>query len=148
MWAAINHLYKENKLSLQQKSFIDDYNRSGDYIWKYVKDSSLIKLNQKSLIDSTRKYIELYALNMYSLVDQYETTKQYASFVKEDISLWDRRNSKMAENILQYIKSLDGKRIVVLTGLYHKYALLDLLSSKQHECCFEIKEIGESIISH
>lgn len=37
------------------------------------------------LIDSARKLTELYALNMYALGHQHETTKQYASFVKEDV---------------------------------------------------------------
>ncbi len=62
--------------------------------------------------------------------------KRYCNFELE-------RNYEMAKNIVEYLTKYNGKKIVVLTGFYHRYAILDLLRFKQMEYGFELKEFYE-----
>jgi hypothetical protein len=40
---------------------------------------------------------------------------------------WDLRNKTMARNILEITRQYPGKRVVVLTGFFHRYYLLEEL---------------------
>lgn len=50
------------------------------------------------------------------------------------------RNRTMIENILKWKNKYPNKKIVVLTGFYHKYFLVNELKWKQKENNFELKE--------
>jgi hypothetical protein len=51
----------------------------------------------------------------------------------------------MVEAILQYIKNPDGKRIVALTGLYHKYLLLIFSVLNNTNIVLKLTKIGGQI---
>jgi hypothetical protein len=50
------------------------------------------------------------------------------------------RESEMVSNILTWLQKTDCKRIVVLVGFYHRYALLYQLKYKQHKYNYVIRE--------
>lgn len=54
-------------------------------------------------------------------------------------NFWDLRNNSMAINILRHANEHKGKRIVVLTGVQHKYYLKELLS-KYADGSYELLE--------
>ena len=46
-----------------------------------------------------------------------------------EIQFWNQRNDHMVKKILYYTKQFEGKKIVVLTGLNHKYYLQDKIGA-------------------
>lgn len=54
-----------------------------------------------------------------------------------------QRNFEMSVNITSYLKKYTDKKILVITGFYHRYAILDLLRYEQEKYDFELKEYYE-----
>jgi hypothetical protein len=71
----------------------------------------------------------------------YETLADDYCFEKDQ---WRERNKIMAENIKKATSEYSGKRLVVVTGATHRYALRDLLKDEKN---IEIKEYWEIIPS-
>jgi pheromone shutdown protein TraB len=59
---------------------------------------------------------------------------------------WRDRNEKMANNIIEYIQEYPGKRVVVLTGLFHKHYLMDLLYQAQQRDLFKLVEFYDRML--
>ena len=55
---------------------------------------------------------------------------------------WDERNRIMADNIIAQARKFQGKRLVVICGVDHKYALRDLLSKIPSLKILEYYEAG------
>jgi hypothetical protein len=68
---------------------------------------------------------------MLSIVKRTKQLEKWVGFAQLRKDYWDERNTVMAENILRYSREFSGKRVVVLVGNDHKYALVDLL--RQHK---------------
>lgn len=64
----------------------------------------------------------------------------YFEGYKRAAAFWDLRNHTMSENILQFVKEYEGKRIVVLNGFFHRYYLKSLIKPREEELNFTIKE--------
>lgn len=56
---------------------------------------------------------------------------------------WDLRNKTMAKNINSVVKRNPGKKIVVLTGYYHRYYLIAELQKAGNRGSFLLKEFYE-----
>lgn len=67
---------------------------------------------------------------MISIIRKNKELEKWLSFAELRKAFWDERNKVMAENIIKYAKEFEGKKIVVLVGNDHKYALIDLLEGK------------------
>ena len=68
---------------------------------------------------------------MLSIVKRTKPLEKWVGFAQLRKSYWDQRNMAMAENILRYSTEFKGKKMVVLVGNDHKYALVERL--KQHK---------------
>ena len=72
-------------------------------------------------------------------------TASLSEFAGEFVFLrdeWDERNRIMVNNIIAQARKFSGKRLVVICGIDHKYALRDLLSAEPE---LEVLEYHESI---
>ena len=69
----------------------------------------------------------------------YEAIFDEGEFLRE---VWQNRNKIMLENIIRTAKQYIGKRLVVVTGHWHRYILRDLLKD---EPCIDLKEYWEVI---
>jgi hypothetical protein len=68
--------------------------------------------------------------------------EQFKEFITSKEEYWDRRNQTMTENIINYAKGFQGKRIIVTTGFEHRYYLRkELQQSKKQN--YIIKEYWE-----
>lgn len=78
----------------------------------YENAALLYRQEQDSILPMAKKYITDTAL-----INDFE----------KGILFWTLRNDYMVKQILKYAKQYQGKRIVVLTGLNHKYYLVSKL---------------------
>lgn len=70
---------------------------------------------------------------MISIVQRTKELEKWMSFAKLRKDYWDKRNNTMAENIIKYTDEFKGKRVVVLVGNDHKYALVEMLKQSNFE---------------
>jgi hypothetical protein len=97
-------------------------------------------MNRPIITDSIRNLMALEYAYLPVLLDTIAALNKYKSTYMERKAYWEVRNQKMADNILSFVRMHPGKRIVVLTGLLHKYILTDLLKPKQQIHAFKLKE--------
>lgn len=138
MFGEMITLYKENKFSESCKV---DF----EILLHTLKSYSELKFNslKESNSDITTKFLSLKnKINfelMISIIKRTDELREWLKFAELRKEFWENRNKRMAENIIKYTKEFTGKRIVVLVGNDHKYALLDLLKEEN----IKVKEYHE-----
>ena len=106
--------------------------------WLYdVRHLGYRPINQHSVTDSLRRLMSLEYNHFSSLFESIPELRKHEKPYKEERQFWDIRNQKMAENILSFVKSTGCKKVVVLTGLLHKYYLEDLLLASKEKFLLE-----------
>jgi hypothetical protein len=85
-------------------------------------------------LDSTNRAI------FQKLVQKYVSDEELKEWSATDLEFWDKRNEFMAAQLLKHIALNPGKKMIVLSGLLHKYPLLQLLgkAKKNQEFSFRI----------
>jgi hypothetical protein len=68
---------------------------------------------------------------------------KYAKFYQDDMTFRQKRNEIMAVNIMRYIEKYPGKKMVVLTWVFHKYYLFNLLHPLEENKSFQLVEFFE-----
>lgn len=61
--------------------------------------------------------------NLIKLAQSTPSLKKYESFIKFDTSFWRLRNDAMVQNIIRYTKEFKNKKVLIVTGTYHRYYL-------------------------
>jgi hypothetical protein len=103
-------------------------------------------MNQPDVPDSVRKMIAISEPLFMSIVDSVAVAGSLKPYYDKKKNFWRERNEKMASNIIEYIQEYPGKRIVVLTGLFHKYYLMDLLFQVPQRDLFKVVEFYDSVL--
>jgi len=67
------------------------------------------------------------------LTNKYNELQPYSNWFNAAIDYWELRNKKMCQNIARALNDNNGKTIIILTGLMHKYYLTDFLKQKEME---------------
>jgi hypothetical protein len=129
MFGDMMYLYKNNKLSADCKvDFQVLLSALGGYSELHFQ--SLKEANS----DIANKYLALKnEINfelMVSIIKRTSELDKWLKFAELRKSYWDKRNQAMADNIIRYSNEFKGKRMVVLVGNDHKYALIKIL--RQH----------------
>ena len=132
MFGDMMRLYKDNKLPADCKvDFQVLLAALGSYSDLHFQ--SLKEANS----DVTTKFIALKnEINfelMISIIKKTDALKKWLKFAELRRDYWDKRNSIMAENIVKYSNEFKGKKIVVLVGNDHKYALVKILKQRNFE---------------
>jgi len=139
---ALNVLYQKDSLS-----FTDKKNYEKSLLWNHLADSlqetDLRFLNSDSTDFVIEKKMNAYYEKFGSLIGNTNGLQKYLSYFEMDSSFWIHRNQKMAEHISSYCRQFTGKRIVVLTGFYHRYMLKKFLHAPSLESYIEIREFYE-----
>ena len=155
-------LKKNNYFDLKDKMYYD--------IYKYEKDDTISERNYRDYILLAKSLYAINSLNIETLkqmnsnvltnlmflqqsvylnsaLNIAETTDsllKYKSFAHWQSDFWERRNNKMVENILYFIRKNQYERIVVLTGNMHKfYILYGLKKEKKDSDKYLIKEFWD-----
>lgn len=70
---------------------------------------------------------------MISIIKRTKELEEWVSFAELRKDYWNKRNKIMAENIIKYANEFKKKRVVVLVGNDHKYALVEILKQSNFE---------------
>lgn len=125
-----------NEDSLRYRTYVNLHNNYVDDIFNksleeinlpviYNKSKEMDEMESTIIIPLARKYmIDSIALNEYTSDQHFEKA----------------RNNFMAKKVLDFASAQTGKKIIVLTGLSHKYFLIDELN-KQNEINLKLLDL-------
>lgn len=97
--------------------------------FEFVQDTTLERINKKDIVDVSRqRHID--EKNILLPLAKAYIDSTTASAFEEIVQFWEARNTYMCQKIKEYHRTYPGKRILVLTGLDHKYYLTDCLRNE------------------
>lgn len=144
----IDSLYNKNLLSSQNERIYKNYIESNNSLIEFSKKGfkamnskqfdSINKIRQNIQHNELIKICETESVFSHRYVTKPNGQKiSYKDGFKLWCNFWDLRNNSMAINIIRTANQNKGKKIVVLTGVQHKYYLLELLE-KYYDGNYEI----------
>jgi hypothetical protein len=109
-------------------------------LWQLM-DGQLQDFNADSTTEFVRQLEALDYVHFRALVDSVPSLKPFTTRVYEQLQLAEHRNEVMVHQILRYATEYNGKRIIVLTGLLHRFYQLDKLAPKREQLNFRLLDI-------
>ena len=109
-----------------------------------IPATPLLRMNQPDVLDSNRLLHEFDRSRFISFIKNYSSDTTLLNWQIAENTFWEDRNIFMSRRILQHIKIHSGKKIVILTGLMHKYFLYDLLKPESVPFAFKLVEYYEA----
>ena len=116
------------------------YNNKINHYYNFIFDADLIRINKPDVIDMARDLYGIKQAHILSLGKKYITDSALVNKFEEELIFWEARNNYMVQQIQSFAKQFEGKRMMILTGLNHKYYLVDKLT-EQENSTITIKEI-------
>jgi hypothetical protein len=101
---------------------------SNEYYNQYMFET-ISFINQDSVFSKARLVHQMED-DIVKLGSNYISDKKLVDTYKADNDFWITRNEYMGNKIVEITKQRNPKRIVVITGLSHKYYLLDKLKNQ------------------
>jgi len=141
--ADINLASANNEISEKLATYHNDYVKYSNWLFETTQ-KGYFHLNQKVVTDSSKQMIDYEAVYFPKLFESAPRINNYKQWHIEQFNFWKIRNETMSKNILKFIQLKNAKTIVVLTGLLHKYYLIDLLELEKKENNIELLEFYES----
>ena len=132
-YATLNQLYNENKFSTADSAIFEPYAALNNAFLQKLGNDNLQVLNSASSMDTVKQIVQLEATNVKTLTNKYNELQPYSNWFNAAIDYWELRNKKMCQNIARALNDNNGKTIIILTGLMHKYYLTDFLKQKEME---------------
>ncbi|HVG13628.1 MAG TPA: hypothetical protein VM935_01670 [Chitinophagaceae bacterium] len=128
--AVFDTLLKAKLTTKDSITFSNYFIKSTSY-YEIIFSKSLKELNEKYIIDKSRELYQIDKDSIKHLVIKYCSDPLLTKWYLDDQIFWELRNMYMARQIRTTASEFRGKKILVLTGLNHKYFLLDELSKYQ-----------------
>jgi len=134
----IDSLYERNVLNPINKAIYEKYKEANKILISFA-NTDIATLNSLTFetLNRHRQFIQHHEIpkiaNSEDIFAKRFITKpngekiSYRDGYQLWCNFWDLRNNTMAINIIRNINKYSGKRIVVLTGVQHKYYLKELL---------------------
>ncbi|MFD1256427.1 hypothetical protein ACFQ3S_06425 [Mucilaginibacter terrae] len=122
----IDSMYKKNLLN-DTTWFIVNALYSANQILNNFSHMKLKDINSALCMQAASLRQTLLYKRETEIIHYNQYLKSWYSFAKENADFWELRNKIMTKNILKYIKMYPRKKIAVMVGFYHKYALIDYL---------------------
>jgi hypothetical protein len=137
--ALLDKLYELRRLTSEQGTVLDTYYALTDSL-AVVSHQSAYVINQPAVyrLAARRQQYQYQRLN--AVVQARPELAAYHAFYQLNTEFWDTRNRAMAAHILAFVRQQQARRIVVLTGYFHKYYLLRELQPHQTTDGFELRE--------
>ena len=128
----VNQTFHDS-LHIAKKSITDsiiytDFADKQNLYYSFIDTSTLSRVNQSDIVDKGRELNYLEEKVILPLGKRYISDSLIVNKFYNEIQFWNDRNEHMVNQIIKYSKQFAGKRIVILTGLNHKYYLQDKLS--------------------
>ena len=121
---SLNNAKKSFADSLSYREFANKQNQYHNFI----DTATLKRINQSDVVDIARQLNSLEGKVLIPLGIKYISDSLVVSNFRSEGQFWNERNEHMVNQIIKYSKQYAGKRIIVLSGLDHKYYLQDKLS--------------------
>lgn len=118
----LKSLYNKDSLSIENYIIVSHYLKLKQ-IDSLILVSDIRTLNSETSDNFFKYFFEWRERNLIKLVQSIPSLKKYESFIKFDTSFWRLRNDAMVQNIIRYTKEYKNKKILVVTGTYHRYYL-------------------------
>lgn len=115
--------------SLKYRTYVDFTNNYLDDIY----NKPLEEINLPVIYNKAKEKDEMESNIIIPLAKKYMTDSIALNEYLSDLDFGKSRNSYMAQKILDIVYAQAGKRIIVLTGLSHKYFLIDELSKQNNK---------------
>jgi hypothetical protein len=138
----IESLAKKCLLNEEQTKIWSVYGNINDTL-NNLSNQTPYSINQQTYYDITERRQEWQYHKVAEIINTNDSLKEYLEFYRTNADFWDMRNKEMAKHIAIFIKQYPNKRIIVLTGAFHKYYLLKELASLQGQLKFRLKEYYE-----
>lgn len=138
----IDALNKANKLGKIPPALKSMHENIEQYTNFYVEllPKSYRDINRKAVSDSIRELMIRENEYFPKVIDAVPELKAYKNWYTEHSAYWELRNKTMRDNILKMMEMKKAKKVVVLTGLLHKYYLTDLLTAVKDQFNIELVE--------
>lgn len=134
-------LNREKVLSNQESKIMRDYNEIGKKVRNLGNSKTVYDFNNP-IADNIIRVRQEYAYHKIpQILKTKELSDELSEFLPVHMSYWDTRNMAMVKNIVNQIKKNPNERIVVLTGFYHRYYLIDELKKLEEEYNFFVRPI-------
>ena len=141
MFNAIVSLKKHELLTKKQSIILSQFITLIRALNKIDNNGTLTAINKVST-DSLVKQRQYYKYSKLSeIVKERQDLSAFKNFAELNKNYWDTRNKAMAQNILKQIKQNPNKVIIVLTGYYHRYYLIEELKAYEIEYGFSLKGV-------
>lgn len=88
-----------------------------------------------------RQYYQYHKIK--AIVDATAELREFRNFYRLNERYWDIRNLAMARNIRRYAAYYPGRRLLVLTGFFHRYYLRRELAARQGAEHYHLVELDE-----
>lgn len=138
----VNRVYVRGEFPDCLRKAHDEYVAYSTWLYETTLDGYR-EINRRVVIDSIRALYRLESTHVPALMDAVPALERHRAWKEEDAAYWKHRNETMAANILRFLRTTQSQRVVVFTGLLHKYYLLDLLSPVAGSLGFELVEFTE-----
>jgi len=119
-----DNLFNVKKTNTDSTIYAEFSSKHNKY-YSLFDTSSLIRINRKDMIDMGRDIKNLEESVILPLGKKYLSDSSLVNNYAKEIQFWNQRNDHMVNQILYYSNQYAGKKIVVLTGVNHKYYLQD-----------------------
>jgi uncharacterized protein YdaL len=126
MGNVIDSMYKKNMLN-DTTWFIVNSLYSANQILNNFSYMKLKDINSTLCMQAASLRQTLLYKREIDIIRNSQDLQNWYSFAKENADFWELRNKTMSKNILKYVEMYPGKKIAVMVGFYHKYALIDYL---------------------
>lgn len=125
-----DNLFNVKKTNFDSTVYAEFANKYNNY-YSLFDTSSLRSINKKDMIDMCRDIKNLEESVILTLGKKYLSDSLLVNNYAKEIQFWNQRNDHMVNQILYYSKQFEGKKIVVLTGVNHKYYLQDKIRNSK-----------------
>jgi hypothetical protein len=129
MFTEISRLYNTNLLSPDYMALNKKALALNEAVNNYASQSAS-RINSKAADDAVEAKMNWYHQNFPGMIRNTPSLQQYQNHMRHDSTFWQTRNLAMARHIEQFALLYKNKRILVITGHYHRYILKKLLSAR------------------
>jgi hypothetical protein len=142
LWKDIDSLFKKGEISKDNMQIVSVLYAANSTL-NILYDMNVKTLNSKDYMRMAAFGEDWLYNKQLEVIAGTPGLKRWYDFFKDDGDFWATRNHAMINNILGYIKTFKGKKIVVLTGAMHKYFLTDSLDTMQSQYQFKLMELPD-----
>ena len=140
--AIVNKAHKEKKIAAGLLPLFKLHINNMNYLTSQF-EKSYREINKNLVSDSIRYLMVVERELNFKLIEELPELVRFKDWQSKKVEDWLNRNSIMTKNILRFSELTKARKVVVLTGLLHKYILKDLLSSSNTDGKYELVEYFE-----